>query len=1303
MDDTTLSATPMPEQPVATATNPAAPFPPADPLPVFVPPSVMDPVSNLGFLPVDDAFALEFRSETIEQLVGGDALRRGESERIEAGRSQTNADLVAGRDRVRVHATLHEHTGHALAEQATHLHTTVDGTLDIHAGSEDTVLLAGHMSDLWDGGTAIVAAMTDDTVAGGGIRVTTPLDLWLHGLMGVEERIGTCTADAVLMELSATHYEREYGPGVHAAGLAVYTGSLYQSSRSTFRPLMRVSSGVRNLIAGGGGGGGGGDGGAGSAPAASPPPAPAAGGAETDASSETLRAATGAGADRTAQTGGMAGGRSQDLTGIHRGDDVAALARRENVAADAGDLTGLHRGADTAGQLGALRDAMRGTEAGAEGGEGSVFRFSQHDDTASVHEACGPDVVVDIPPGATVPGVDAPELHSTVSPPQPPPGVRLQLLGGGDRPPRPAVSESDFPAVYRRLYDLRNIDEPLAGRYIARAAEQAAERISGRLLYQFELYGGNTQELARDPAGITTAEQAYLALQRMAGQAERDDTMARADRIHEALEAIGAGTIEELQSLVTRYDLSEVPSTPAMQGPPATFGPTVTVAATPPPVHTSIPPPAHTSIQTDWISRFRQLRGPDHRLRGIGPDAARAHHRRAATDRVAAIVMRRFRRRFGRPSNHGPYSPFRGVVNTPEQAYVAMQDMLHQAEASGNTPRAFVLRRELEFIGGYLTRELDELTARYGPLDAPTTLTTHGARPTQTTFVMRLPPIQRPPVAGGPPLTVAPTSVALAGRLNIPGPAHHIAPEVTLAFPQPAGGLVHATDVPGPPPASGLPGPSLSDTGDSLASDLGRSRLDPTATISGTTAAHPTATETIVTPALAGASSFWLQPVDPWPAPGTGFVDSGLHHAGETVRPPPLTTTASSTAPAPGASFHVPAWVTDDFNIERSVLAGELPPGFDASQLIRLARRLGEPEIGEVLAAGQLPMPNIDLLMNWYRTTNDRGRNTLLIENLDSLRESIERALRDAYQGRVHPDWLDHVREVMPRWRSERTAPSVASTAGPAELDVAEIERLRAMAVGDNFDVERNVLAGTLPLEFDTSPLVRLSQRLGEPRLAVMLAAGQLPLQTIDRMIDEFRAANESGRHTRRIGNLSALKASVERALLDAYPGRVRRDWLDHVRYVELPRGRTELWRDVRPAPSAASTAGLPLSDATEIHRLLGTGEGVSRPTPGWQGAGTPGFGRATSRAFELPFWRRECIANWFSAFDTVLRAALVLRTGGADTLGWPPRRWYGVLDDIIELNAIVMADSASAARMDVDWHAIETLIRFLHASHPSP
>ena len=366
MIDTHPCATPMPAQPVATVTSTATLPPPPDPLPHAVGPAVpvTDPVSNLDFLPVDDAFALEMRSETIEQLVGGDALRRGESERIEAGRSQTNADLVAGRDRVRVHGTLHEHTGHGHAEQAAHLHTTVDGTLDVHAGSEDTVLLAGHMRDLWDGGAAIVAAMTDDTAAGGGLRVTTPLDLWVHGLMGVEERIGTCTADAVLMESSATHYEREYGPGVHAAGLAVYTGSLYQSSRSTFRPLMRVSSGVRNLIAGGDGGGAGGDAGAGGAPGASPPPVPA----ETGAAAKSVTGTLAAGR-RTAEVPATALDAADALTDARRVpleelvDSVDARAAEEmgeaGIVMRAEDLPELTRCAGTAEQIGALRETLR--------------------------------------------------------------------------------------------------------------------------------------------------------------------------------------------------------------------------------------------------------------------------------------------------------------------------------------------------------------------------------------------------------------------------------------------------------------------------------------------------------------------------------------------------------------------------------------------------------------------------------------------------------------------------------------------------------------------------------------------------------------------------------------------------------------------------------------------------------------------------------------------------------------------------------------------------------------------------------
>ena len=61
MTGTPPFATPTPVQPAATVTSAEARFPPSDPLPVFVPPAVIDPVSNFDFLPVDDAFALEMR------------------------------------------------------------------------------------------------------------------------------------------------------------------------------------------------------------------------------------------------------------------------------------------------------------------------------------------------------------------------------------------------------------------------------------------------------------------------------------------------------------------------------------------------------------------------------------------------------------------------------------------------------------------------------------------------------------------------------------------------------------------------------------------------------------------------------------------------------------------------------------------------------------------------------------------------------------------------------------------------------------------------------------------------------------------------------------------------------------------------------------------------------------------------------------------------------------------------------------------------------------------------------------------
>ena len=644
MIDTHPCATPTPAQPVATVTSTAAFPPPPDPLPHAVGPAVpvTDPVSNLDFLPVDDAFALEMRSETIEQLVGGDALRRGESERIEAGRSQTNADLVAGRDRVRVHATLHEHTGHGLAEVAAHLHTTVDGTLDVHAGNEDTVLLAGHMRELWDGGAAIVAAMTDDTVAGGGIRVTTPLDLWMHGLMGVEERIGTCTADAVLMESSATHYEREYGPGVHAAGLAVYTGSLYQSSRSSFRPLMRVSSGVRNLIAGGDGGGGGAwrrgcsgriaaaSAGADRRRRKSPPPRHSPRGAEPWRSpATTLDAADALTDPRRVPLEELVN--SVDARAAEEMGEAGTVMRAE-------DLPELTRCADTAEQLGALRETLRVDAPGATSGATSRapggLRASEFAGAVSMHPASGGGGPLEIDPSSAVHGENARLVrpHPDVPWGQ---GQEMQpgLPGGADRPPPSAAPESDFHAAYRRLREL-------AVTTTTSPEQTSAVTIIGSLI------ASARQSWANSPSSAGTRRSwgcvhpppprrinAYDALHEMARQAERDRDFGRAGEIREALGAIDKRAVEALQALTTKHGIPEAPFIQAVQQPPAAVEPTMAV--------TAIPLPAHTPIQTDWIAAYRQLRDLTRQYSNAGQALAHADARTAGS-RISNYVARRF-------------------------------------------------------------------------------------------------------------------------------------------------------------------------------------------------------------------------------------------------------------------------------------------------------------------------------------------------------------------------------------------------------------------------------------------------------------------------------------------------------------------------------------------------------------------------------------------------------------------------------------------------------------------------------------
>ena len=999
MIDATRSATPMPAQPEATVTHPEAPFPPADPLPYGVAPAVTDPASNPDFLPVDDAFALELRAESIEQLSGGDALRRGESERIEAGRSETNADLVAGRDRVRVHGALHEHTGHGLAEQAAHLDTAVEGRLDVHAASEDTVLLAGHMSDLWDGGTAIVAAMSDDTVAGGGIRVTAPLDLWVHAVMGVEERIGTCTADAVLMELAATHYEREYGPGVHAAGLAVYTGSLYQSSRSTFRPLMRVSSGVRNLIAGGGGGDGGGDGSGASAPDASPPPVPAQTGAAAAAVTGTLaagRRAAEAPATALDAADGLTGARCVPLEELVNSVDVRAAEAMGEAGAvmRAEDLPELTRSADTAEQLEALQETLRMNTAASASEAAGGLRASEFEGAVSVHPASGAGGALEIEPPSAVYGENAPMVRPLFAEPWGQGSeMTLGLLGGADRPPQSAVQASDFLTVNRRMRELRSHYYRLSRMDVELDCGLAIQRLNARVMRSFQGFGGQVSDLARRPPGTTIPEEAYRALQKMARQTERDGDLVRAGEIREFLNAIDKRAVEELQTLSTKHEMVDPPSTQAIQLP-------------------DVPD------QFDWIAAYAQLRGLAHYFSRTGPTSAYDSFRTSLARLTSSVTYR-----FWRFCQSEDLLPVPRDATTTEREYRTLEVMYRQAAESSDADRAYAIRRALEAIYQIGFRELATLTGEYGSLD---TLAAQANLPAQPSLAWVGPAtFAAPPVFVGPPVIVPPS--VTGGAAQVP---------VSTLDPGLVGPLVHVPVVPGPPPASSLPGPSLS-----VAGDPGRWWLDPPATVSGATAAEPVATELSVTPSLGETSSFWLQPFDPVPVPGTVPFDPGVHHAAVAVQPPPLTTAPSTTAPAPGALYHAPSWVEDDFAVERALIAGNLPPGFDASPLIVEAGRFAEFGLAEELAAGRLPTHTIDVLLQGYEATDEGGSNALFIEYLRSLKENIERALRAAYPERVDPQWLDQVRELLSR-RGEIAVPGAVSATGLAEIELTEIDRL---------------------------------------------------------------------------------------------------------------------------------------------------------------------------------------------------------------------------------------------------------------------
>ena len=286
-------------------------------------------------------YSLELRAEVMKVLSASDAVRVGESDRVAVG-DANGTDRVRGTETLRVGGNLTERVGGSLMTRALRRETRVKGRLTMKCAN-DNVILGGAMTQTQVGPEFVATGMSDNMIVGGGARVTVGADLWLCGLAGMEEKIGTAAFDGALVELFATAFEREYGPGLHNAGAVSFSGTVHATTAAGFRPLFKVMRGVRNLTSGGGGGGG--------AEGAAPAPPPSGAGSAAGGLVATADAGAGAGesaarADDVADMSQLAAfARStealEDGTGVedlaNTLEDVQAVARGGDVDAGSAD------------------------------------------------------------------------------------------------------------------------------------------------------------------------------------------------------------------------------------------------------------------------------------------------------------------------------------------------------------------------------------------------------------------------------------------------------------------------------------------------------------------------------------------------------------------------------------------------------------------------------------------------------------------------------------------------------------------------------------------------------------------------------------------------------------------------------------------------------------------------------------------------------------------------------------------------------------------------------------------------------
>ena len=302
------------------------------------------------------------RAAHIIERAGGRRVRRGEADRLEVGHGGL-FEQTEGTRTLRVGGTLAESTGGTHTTRAKRIERTVRGHTRVKART-DNIILGGGMSEVHAGAEVVLAGMSDDLVIGAGTRATALIDLWVAGLLGIEEKLATSNFDGAFIDTARTLFEREYGTGVHHAASASFSGAVYATQATGFRKYMKVASGVRNLSSGGGGGGGD------ESASASGPSTPAASpGTETGSGLLGSAQAPGPGAAGidSADVGRLAGE-------VPATEDAAHYARVDNVADTTASMQDAARGQvagdspDEAVRAPSRADSAQGPSAGSSPG-----------------------------------------------------------------------------------------------------------------------------------------------------------------------------------------------------------------------------------------------------------------------------------------------------------------------------------------------------------------------------------------------------------------------------------------------------------------------------------------------------------------------------------------------------------------------------------------------------------------------------------------------------------------------------------------------------------------------------------------------------------------------------------------------------------------------------------------------------------------------------------------------------------------------------------------------------------------------